>query len=203
MLSSLRPVDSGKELYVKLLDLLHDTAAQFEAMNQLKIPDKVKKAAVNDYKVCTEKFLKLPTIALILALQDKAVGTSSYISACMQQFNVFLEFYNALELLLVRHYMRYKNREGNEYLKTAIDKISDKDIKAIDDILPAMPQVMPQSPRQDGSSGNKEQHTIHHRARSNSTPIYLQSSMYLKKKPDKKDSSTDEKKEEKVTKSFK
>ena len=193
MLSSLKPTDCDKELHLKLLDLLCDAVAQFEAMNQLKIPDKIKKASVNDHRVCSEKFVALPSRELIIELKEKSVSTQSYINACTQQFFAFLEFYRALELLLVRHYMRYKDLEGNEYLKTAIDKIPDKEIKAIHAIPQTMPQAMPLSPRQGES-------TIHHRQRSNSSPVYP-SWLFSSKKSDKKDGSPGDTKE--ATKGFK
>lgn len=43
MPSSLMPLDSNKKLHLKLLDLLIDATDQYNAMNQLIIPEKIKK----------------------------------------------------------------------------------------------------------------------------------------------------------------
>lgn len=116
----------NKELHQMLLDLMDDAATQFELMNQLTIPEKIRIEAQTDFNFCLQTFLKLPSQERLLELiKNITPGTPGYKHVCTQQYFKYLDFYNALERLIVLHFVTSQHLEGNDYLKEALGKISE------------------------------------------------------------------------------
>lgn len=160
MPSSLMPADSNKALHLKLLDLLEDAEKQYHAVNHLELPEKIKKQAHVAYNNLLQHYLLIPDKKQITSVEKMPDSNNQYIEACKNYFFKFVHFYDALEALIVSHFIGYENHENNEYLKNSLNKIPDKHKYQ----LPIMPKPLsprpgsePISPRSTPSSPRKDQ----------------------------------------------
>lgn len=149
MPSPLMPADSDKELHLKLLDLLDDATTQYKSMLELSIPTKIKVEAQNEYNLCIKNFIGLASRSYLSSLSKDGPGMTPqrYVTVCKHEYFKFWDFYNALETLLVLHYMPVQNQKGNDYLKTALLKIPEENKVKIKSSTEKAPPQSPRSPR--------------------------------------------------------
>lgn len=171
MPSALMPKDSDAiPLHQKLLNLHEDVQLQYNLMLKLNISEKTKINAKIYYNDCVEKFLLLPQQARLVKLaQDNSPDLAQNRHLYRNEYCKFLDFYSALEVLLVRHLMEYQYDEGNEYLKKALDKMSDTEKETIL-AMPEKTGMTPRSPHtpHSDSTSSKEEVVLSPRKRANS-----------------------------------